>query len=273
MKRKIIEVEQAKCNGCGDCIPNCPEGALQIIDGKVRLISDLFCDGLGECIGTCPTGAMKIVEREAEPYDEIKVMKASIIPQGKATVIAHLKHLKNHGEKSFYAQGIEALKNSNINLDEILEAMEKKKMACGCPGSMARFGGDQPQKNETTLGTVATELRQWPIQLQLLNPDAPYLENSDLLIAADCTAFAEGDFHRKFMKGKIAIILCPKLDQDIERYIDKLADIFENKHIKSVTVARMEVPCCGGTVSIVERALQKAKVNLPINTQVLKIRL
>lgn len=271
MKRQIIRIDEEKCNGCGICVPGCPEGALQIIDGKARLISDLFCDGLGACIGECPQGAIEIEEREAEAYDEKKVMSQNIIPKGKNTIIAHLKHLKEHGEKKLLYQAIEVLNEQNFDID--LSEIHNDKLPCGCPGTMAKKL-TKKENNESSSSPhikINSELRQWPIQLKLINPNAAYLDNADLLIAADCTAFAHGDFHREFIKDKITIIFCPKLDQNIDSYIDKLAEIFESKTIKSITIARMEVPCCGGTEVIVKKALQQAIADIKVETKVINI--
>ncbi len=255
MKRKIISIDEKKCNGCGQCIPNCPEGALQIIDGKARLVSDLFCDGLGECIGHCPEGAISVEEREAESYDEKKVME-NIIKAGPNTIKAHLKHLKDHGEDDYFDQAVEVMKEKDIPVPDL---EQEEKLACGCPGTMAKSLHKDTNNDEgKPIMHVESHLKQWPVQLKLLNPYAQYLDDADLLIAADCCAYAYGNFHQKFIKDKIAIILCPKLDTGIEQYIEKLALIFDNNKINSITVVRMEVPCCGGIEKIVEAALQKA---------------
>ncbi len=270
MKRKIIKIEEEKCDGCGLCIPDCPEGALQVIDGKARLVSDLFCDGLGACVGTCPNDAMTVEEREAEPYDEKKVM-ANIVKCGEATILAHLEHLKDHGETELYNLAIEYLNENDLKIPETPaeDACEggDDKMACGCSGSMAREIKREPviklsDSSEQT--EVQSELRQWPVQLKLLNPNAQYFKNVDLLIAADCVPFAYGGFHSNLLKGKIVIMFCPKLDQGIDEYIEKMAAIFSNMNIKSLTIARMEVPCCGGTNHIINEALKKAGRDIPI---------
>lgn len=247
MKRKIIRINEENCTGCGNCIPDCPEGALQLIDRKARLVSDLFCDGLGACIKACPHGAMTVEEREAEPYDEFKVME-NVAKGGRNVIKAHLKHLKDHGEEGFYNQAIEYLKQNNI---EIPQPDEEKPLACGCPGTMQKDLKDQH-----------TELNNWPIQLKLLNPNATYLHNADLVIAADCTAFAYTNFHSKFLKGRVLIMFCPKLDSDLEIYVDKLAQIFEKHNIKSISIVHMEVPCCGGVEMIVTQAMEKANKNI-----------
>lgn len=252
MTRQIIKIDPDACTGCGDCITGCPEGAIQLIDGKARLVSDLFCDGLGACIGTCPAGAISIEEREAEPYSEELVL-ANIIPHGANTIKAHLKHLKDHGETAYHTQALEILKAQGYDI-EALTCEET--LACGCSGTHARKL--EPAAEKKSAGDASSKLRQWPVQLQLLNPAAEYFENADLLISADCVPYAFGDFHNRFLAGKIVITFCPKLDQQTERYIDKLAQIFTLHKIKSVTVVRMEVPCCGGTELILQKALEKA---------------
>ena len=254
MKRQIITIDEKLCNGCGACITGCPEGALQIIDDKARLVSDLFCDGLGACIGTCPEGAITIEEREAEPYDERKVM-ANIVLQGENTIKAHLKHLADHGENTFLKTAKEFLIEQGMEIPCYEETM-----ACGCSSTNIKSIPKPEQKaaSNPVDGTIESELRQWPVQMHLINPNADYFENADLLISADCVPYAYGDYHRKFLKGKIVITLCPKLDKDIDRYIDKLAQIFTLHPLKSLSILRMEVPCCGGTEYIVQKAMEQA---------------
>ncbi|HOJ63911.1 MAG TPA: 4Fe-4S binding protein [Spirochaetota bacterium] len=257
MKRKIITINQDLCNGCGQCVPNCPEGAIQIIDGKARLISDIFCDGLGACIGHCPVGAITIEEREAEEYNEKKVM-ANIVKQGANTIKAHLLHLKDHGEVKYLNEAIEYLKENNIPVPELEE-----KLPCGCPSSMAmNLKNENVNDEDSSNIKLKSELRQWPIQLQLLNPMAKYFDDADLLIAADCVPFTFADFHRRFLKGKILIILCPKLDRVIDQYIEKLTLILTNHNIKSITTIHMEVPCCGGVNYIIKEALERSGKNI-----------
>ena len=264
MKRKIIRIDEEKCNGCGKCMPNCPEGALQLIDGKARLVSDLFCDGLGACIGECPLGAITVIEREAEPYDERKVME-NIIRQGPATIKAHLKHLKDHGETKLFETAAMFLKEKGHPLPE-LDTPDK--LPCGCPGTMAkRISGAEKVRPESQ----PSALRQWPVQLRLLNPSAEYFDEADLLISADCVAHAYGGFHKDFLDGKILIVFCPKLDHDTDEYVEKLAGIFRRHEIRSITLARMEVPCCGGTTAIVEKALKAAGKDLKINVKIVGI--
>lgn len=276
MKRKIICIDEAKCTGCGQCIPDCPEGALKVIDGKARLISDLFCDGLGACIGTCPEGAICVVEREAEPYDERAVM-ATIIKQGDAVIKAHLEHLFGHGEKELYKQAVHYLKENNIKIpDHNGPAGKHGSPMAGhpqfgsCPGSGART----ITRKETTgqvSGPQESELRQWPVQLALLNADAQYFDDADLLISADCVPFAYGGFHSDFLKGKILVIFCPKLDADIDGYIQKLAAIFTRHNIRSITVAHMEVPCCSGVRYVVDRAIEQAGKKIPLTEKTINI--
>lgn len=271
MKRKIITIDEEKCTGCGLCIPDCPEGALQIIEGKARLVSDLFCDGLGACIGTCPEGAISIIEREAGAYDE-KVVMETIARQGGAVIKAHLEHLNGHGQTALYNEAIEYLIEHTIPIPvhQVAEhrsesAKQRPSPFAGCPGTAAQsiareehgVGGDQSKRSES-------ELRQWPVQLKLLNPAAPYFDNADLLIAADCVPFAYADFHRDFLRDRIVIIFCPKLDTDIEGYISKLTEILSLHTIKSITVVHMEVPCCSGVNYVLDQAMEKAGKKVPV---------
>lgn len=269
MKREIIEIDEELCTGCGQCIPDCPEGALQVIDGKARLISDLFCDGLGACVGSCPEGAMNVVEREAEPYDEEKVME-NIVKAGLNTIKAHLKHLREHGEEDFYKQAVAVLRKKGIEVPELEENEEN--MACGCPGTNIReINREQEEAVETQKISTKSQLRQWPVQLHLINPQAPYLDDADILLAADCTPFAYANFHQRFIKDKIAITLCPKLDQGMQQYLDKLVTIFKTHNIKSVTVVHMEVPCCTGIVHLVERAIRESAKNIILRDYTISI--
>ncbi len=222
MKRKIVEINEDKCNGCGLCAKACHEGAIQMINGKAKLLSDEYCDGLGDCLPACPADAIKIVEREAAAYDE----------------------------------------------DKVKARMEAKKapMPCGCPGTAERKLERRavPVKKVEAVEADAqiSELRQWPVQLKLINTKASFWENADLLIAADCTAYAYAGFHKDFIKDHITVIGCPKLD-DNKYYEEKLAEILKNNNIKSITVVRMEVPCCGGIVSAVKNAMLASQVIVP----------
>jgi len=273
MKRKIIQIDEERCNGCGQCIPNCQEGALQIIDDKARLISDLFCDGLGACIGHCPEGAIEIIEREAEPYNETRVI-AMIAPKGKKTIQAHLDHLLDHQEFGFLEEAIQYLKNNNINMET--GKYEKPQPAfSGCPGSMARDFHNETEKNDIA-GTIVpaevpSELRQWPIQLHLLNPQASYLKNADLVLAADCAAFAMGNFHARYLKDKSLAIACPKLDSKMDSYVQKLTAMISSTKINSLHVIMMEVPCCGGLLQMARMARDASGRNIPIKKTYLSV--
>jgi NAD-dependent dihydropyrimidine dehydrogenase PreA subunit len=278
MKRKIISINDTKCTGCGQCIPDCPEGALQIIDGKAQLVSDLFCDGLGACIGACPEGAISVIEREAVPYDEKTVME-NIIRQGAPVIKAHLGHLAGHGQMELYNEAIEYLNDHTIAIpDHDGPVCHPKPAHAGhslftaCPGSAARSipritSAPNRQLSEKT----GSELRQWPVQLKLLNSAAPFFDNADLLISADCVPFAYAGFHTEFLKGRIVINLCPKLDSDIDGYIAKLAEIFSRHTIKSIMVAHMEVPCCGGVKYIVDKALDLSGKKIPVTEKTITI--
>jgi len=222
MIRKIVNIDKEKCNGCSLCAKACHEGAIELIDGKAELISDEYCDGLGDCLPECPTGAITIVERESKAYDDELVKK---------------------------------------RMEEKKKA-EEDKMPCGCPGTAARKierkiikASVKEVKSDDTL----SELMQWPVQLKLINANAPYLKNANLLVAADCTAYAYANFHRDFIKGHITVIGCPKLD-DINYYKEKFVEIIKNNDLKSITVVRMEVPCCGGIVGAVKEAMLEAEV-------------
>ncbi|NTU97634.1 MAG: 4Fe-4S binding protein [Chlorobiaceae bacterium] len=281
MIRQIITIDEKKCTGCSDCIPACPEGALQVIDGKARLVSDLFCDGLGACVGHCPTGAMNVVSREAEPYDEKRVMQESIAKAGTNVIAAHLRHLAGHGQENYLRLALEYLEEQGIPnpLEERISpavevhAAEKRHTAGnvhagGCPGSRTVvFGTEEntsPTEDSAAAAAPRSALRHWPIQLHLVSPIAPYFQGSDLLLAADCTAFAVGGFHSAFMKGKSLAIACPKLDTNMEVYVEKLSAMIDMAKINTITVAIMEVPCCLGLVSIVSEALGKASRKVPV---------
>ncbi len=268
MKRKIIKIDEEKCNGCGNCIPGCPEGALQIIDGKARLISDLFCDGLGACIGECSVGAISIDEREAEAYNEKKVM-VNIVKAGQNTIKAHLKHLEGHGEIEYLNQAVEFLKENDIEVPEYKE--ESGCMLGGCPGAKTIDMREDVLETATENVELESKLRQWPVQLSLVNPHAPYFANADLLVSADCVPFANPNFHNKFLQGKPIVIFCPKLDGDVEKYIDKLSIIIRDNDIKSLSVVRMQVPCCGGTTVILKEALKNSGKDIDIKEFIISL--
>ncbi|MDZ4165763.1 MAG: 4Fe-4S binding protein [Smithellaceae bacterium] len=266
MKRKIINIDEEKCNGCSLCLPNCPEGALQIIEGKARLVSDLFCDGLGACLGHCPEGAITIEEREAEPYDERQVME-NIVKQGPEVVKAHLQHLRDHNEAGYLKEAMDYLRETK-NLPAGLD----KASACGCPGMKATDFQKPEGKETATAGQAASELSQWPIQFHLVSPMAPYFQKADLVLAADCTAFALGSFHADYLKGKRLIIACPKLDSDQEIYLEKLVALIDEAKINTLTVVIMEVPCCGGLLNLAKRAMSMAKRKVPIKSVIVGVR-
>ena len=278
MKRNIISIDEEKCTGCGQCIPDCPEGALQIIDGKARLVSDLFCDGLGACIGTCPEGAINVVEREAGPYDERAVME-NIERQGSAVIKAHLEHLLGHGQRDLYNQAIEYLIEHSVMIPDHDNSGSLTRQVhshgnpfARCPGSAEQsFARNHYSGGESAGASTESELRQWPVQLRLLNPQAAYFDNADLLISADCVPFAYAGFHKDFLRDKIVIMFCPKLDHDIDEYISKLADIFSVHTVRSITVLHMEVPCCGGVTYVVDKALERSGKKILVTDKTITI--
>lgn len=227
-KRKIVKIDEDKCTGCGLCIPNCAEGALQIVNGKAKLVKEIYCDGLGACLGHCPEDAITIEEREAAGFDEDATKR-------------HLENMKKKEEK------------------------KTKDLPCGCPGTAVRSIKKQTGKRPEgqTAGKSESELSNWPIQLMLVPTEAPYLKNADLLIAADCVAFSYPDFHRDFLKGRILIMGCPKLDA-ATIYEEKLAEIFKVNDIKSITLLHMEVPCCFGLNQIAAEALRLSGKKIPL---------
>ncbi len=220
MKRRIIEIDREKCNGCGACADACHEGAIAMVDGKAALMRDDYCDGLGDCLPACPTGAISFVEREAAAYDEQAVLA--------------------HKQEKMRAEG--------------------KSLPCGCPGSRSRRI-EHADGGEASLREAVSRLAQWPVQIKLAPVNAPYFSGAKLLIAADCTAYAYAAFHERFIKGHITLIGCPKLDA--VDYSEKLTEILLRNDIKSVTVVRMEVPCCGGLEHAAKTALQKSGKFLP----------
>lgn len=270
--RQLIEINEELCTGCGECIPGCPEGALQIIDGKARLVSDLFCDGLGACLGTCPVGAIKTIEREAEPYDEKRVMEENIIPAGKNTIKAHLKHLKDHNQTEFLNIALGTLKERGIEVN-----LEDKKHhhhhgGGGCPGSQSfSFGEEKPQETVFDAGVRPSRLTHWPVQLHLISPVAPHFQGSDVLLAADCCAFAHGDFHKDYLKDKTLAIACPKLDSSQEVYIEKVKAMIDQAKINTITVMIMQVPCCGGLLRLAQQAVMEAERKIPLKVVVVSL--
>jgi ferredoxin len=293
MIRDILKIDEELCNGCGQCVPNCHEGALQVIDGKVRLVSELMCDGLGACIGHCPEGAITIETREAEPYDEIRVME-QMKEKGKNTVIAHLKHLKDHGETGLLQEGVSYLTENradlDFNLDEVTSVVHNhakvtpllqmapeqshlhNKGGGGCPGSKEMvIENPRLTNNNITSADQPSELRQWPVQMHLLNPNAAYFKGADLLLAADCVAFSMGNFHNKHLKGKSLAIACPKLDHGIDSYVDKLTAMIDVSKVNTITIMMMEVPCCGGLLQMVKTALANSTRKVPVKKMIIGI--
>jgi Fe-S-cluster-containing hydrogenase component 2 len=303
VKRKIIRIDEDKCNGCGLCVPSCPEGALQIVDTpkgpKARLVKENFCDGLGACLGDCPTGALKVVEDETEAYDEKGVIK-HIKQNAPDKLQAHIEHLKEHAseldEEILDAAGVskEDLK-SESHQHHHTGGMPRSGFnsraasACGCPSaqtmswdddrnpassSPSHSGGDSPRPAGGSSQDSPSELRQWPVQLKLVNPMAPYFSRpggTHLAIVADCVPFSYGNFHRDFLKGKSLAIGCPKLD-DIDFYVEKIADIFKTGNIKTVETIIMEVPCCSGLVRAVDEAIARSGKKIPHITTVIGIK-
>ncbi len=322
MERTIIQIDEDLCNGCGLCVEGCHEGALQMIDGKARMISDLYCDGLGACIPECPVNAISLIEREAEPYDEVKVM-GRIAPKGEATILAHLNHLIDFNEKEYVEQGIQYIKDHSLEVDlsrlkdyptkenNLSNTMDTRKVkeniahdhtesavakvmnahksqqarGGGCPGArMMQFGnkagaakslqgsqeasatgGKNGQGQPSALGQgQPSALGQWPVQMHLVHPNAPYFRKADVLLAADCVAFAMGDFHSKHLSGKGLAIACPKLDQNKQVYIDKLKAMINEAEINTLTVMVMEVPCCTGLLQMAQQAAETASRKVPV---------
>ena len=243
--RKIIKIDEDKCNGCGQCVPNCAEGALQIINGKAKVVKDSYCDGLGACLGHCPQDALEVIERDADEFDEEEAMEfVRKQKQNEQKPTGHHEQGGHHG--NMHGQG-------------------------GCPGSRMRMLKND-EGNEGSKSTVSSDdveiriksqLRQWPVQLSLVPVSAPYFDNADLLITADYVPFAHPNYHLDLLKGRIVLVGCPKLD-DVEYYKDKLTQIIEGNNLRSITVAHMEVPCCSGIVRAVDLALEGAHKHIPI---------
>ena len=281
MKRKIIEIDEQKCNGCGDCIPACPEGAIQLIDGKARLISDLCCDGLGACLGHCPQGAITIEEREAAPYDERLVM-ANIIRQGPNVIRAHLDHLHEHGETEYLAQAVAVLKQNRVAnpLHQEHKLMTQTETAtphahAGCPGARSMNFAAAPAAtpaHDNDGGHHPSQLTHWPVQLHLISPAAPQYRGKDVLLAADCVAYAMADFHRDHLAGKSLAIACPKLDAGQETYTAKLRALIDDAKINTLTVMIMQVPCCMGLLNLARAAAAQASRKVPVKCVVVSLK-
>ncbi|MEE9913174.1 MAG: 4Fe-4S binding protein [Deltaproteobacteria bacterium] len=248
MKRKIIKIDEEKCTGCGLCVPGCAEEAIKIINGKAKLVSDVFCDGLGACLGECPEGALAIVEREADPFDEKLVHEAMA--------------RRKKGEAG--VQGAMP----------VLQTLQAAPPAAGggCPGSAhAVFERKTPAATGPAKGPQPSELTHWPIQLHLINPAADSFRGRDVVMAADCAAFAAGDFHERFLKGKSLVIACPKLDEGQDEYIEKIRRLVDEARINTLSVVMMQVPCCRGLMQIAQAALQKAARKVPLKAVVISI--
>jgi len=271
-KRKIINIDEEKCNGCGLCIPNCPEGAIQVIDGKARLVSDLFCDGLGACLGHCPQGAINIEERPAQAYSEEQVM-VNIVRQGQGVIKAHLAHLEAHGQSEYLRQAKAYLKRNNIGISFDKNIHGAGAGHPGCPGArvmeLKKSSAPIVARSNSQLNR-GSELRQWPVQIMLVPANAPFLSNSDLLVASDCVAFAYADFHERLLKDKVLLVGCPKLD-DTGLYREKFNQIFKQNSIKSVTYAHMEVPCCFGLIDVIKSAISLSGKDIPFKETVISI--
>lgn len=268
MKRTIIKINETLCNGCAACVKGCHEGALQMIDGKARMISDLFCDGLGACIGECPVGAIELEEREAEPYDEYAVMER-IAAKGEKTIVAHLNHLCEHSQTEYYNQGLAYLEEHNIR---VVMPAEKTNTACSCPGGREMSFAPAAMAAPASAAKSLSQLRQWPVQLHLLNPQAAYFRGADVVLAADCAAYTYAGFHNRFIAGKTIAIACPKLDSGKESYIEKLVAMIDNSQINTLTVVIMEVPCCGGLLSLARAAAMQATRKVPVKQVVIGIK-
>lgn len=264
MKRNIITIQEDKCTGCGLCIPDCPEGALQVIDGKARLVSDLLCDGLGACLGTCPEGALLIEERDAEVYDEKRVLE-NIVKQGEGVLKAHLEHLRDHGQQQYLDEALDFLKVQNIALPEGFSAKVASQAFTACPGSkVLLMANHQNQAEEVAPEKQPSYLRQWPVQMHLVPPTAPCFQGADILLAADCVAYALGDFHSTYLKGKSLGIACPKLDVHQDIYLEKIRAFIDEAKANSLTVMIMEVPCCRGLLRMVNQALMGTQRKIPV---------
>ena len=255
VKRNIIKINEELCNGCGLCAKGCHEGALQIIDGKARLISELYCDGLGACIGDCPMNAISVEEKEVEAYDEIAVIKR-IIPKGDKVLEAHLQHLKNHGEMNLLQQGIQYLKDNDIPVPALTQPQTQNVI---------------PVSQLSAFKPMSVSIN-WPVQLHLINPQSGVFNNADLLLVADCVAYANPKLYSELLVGKKLAIACPKLDVNKESYVNKLIQMIDDSKINSLTVAIMEVPCCGGLIRLVEMAMEKSQRKIPMTKVVVKIR-
>jgi len=242
VNRKIIKIDEDLCTGCGNCVVACAEAALEVIDGKARVVNDIFCDGLGACMGECPEGALEIIEREALEFDEEAVEK-------------RLESL-NHKE--------------SIETEQVRQIVADHAQQCGCPSAQTMVF-DESEVQTELVGKIPSALRQWPVQMHLINPEAPYYQGADVLLSADCVGFSYGDFHRDFLKQKSIAIACPKLDQGKEIYIDKIKSLIDDAKINTLTVAIMDVPCCSGLLSLAQEGAKRANRKVPIKYVVVGI--
>ncbi|MGP1447023.1 MAG: ATP-binding protein [Candidatus Limimorpha sp.] len=264
-KRNIISIDEERCNGCGHCAEGCHEGALQIIDGKARIVSELYCDGLGACIGECPVGAIRIEEKEVEAYDERAVMER-IVPKGEHVILAHLRHLKDHGENTLFQQGVGYLREHDIEID-----LSSLMHGSGCPGAAQHIFNAPSVRMSQDPQEIPSMLTHWPIQLHLLNPQAGVFNNADVVLAADCTAYACGAFHTRFLRNHRLAIACPKLDSNKESYVDKIVQMIDVARINTLTVVIMEVPCCSGLLQLAKMAVERAQRKVPVKKIVIGI--
>ncbi len=252
MIRKIVQIDQDKCNGCGLCVPSCAEGAIKMINGKAVLSADNLCDGLGACLGECPQDAIQIIERDADEFDEAEVEK-HLKEISKTPAHGHSHHQHHEGKhQAGHGHGHHG-------------------HGGGCPGSRAMSFEQKPAEAVQESGSRQSMLGQWPVQLNLVSTSAPYFQNADLLIAADCVPFAYADFHKDFLAGKAVVIGCPKLD-DNQFYTQKLTELFRNSPLKSITVMKMEVPCCGGIAMAARQALAASGKEIPYREVTVGIR-
>ncbi len=266
MIRQIIEIDEDKCDGCEQCIPGCPEGAIQMVDGKAKLVNDVYCDGLGACLGNCPQGAITVIEREADEYNEVEVIQ-NIMQQGDEAVQTHLEHLREHGENDLLQIAKDVLEKSGKPSQGLEMAAPKPS---GCPGSR-NMTFEKPAAVTQNTEAVSSALTHWPIQLHLISPMAPQYAGSDLVLAADCVAFSMGDFHQKYLQGKTLAIACPKLDSSQNIYLEKLKHMINDAKINTLTVLIMQVPCCSGLLQMAQQALAQASRKVPLKAIVVGI--
>ena len=269
-KRNIVEIDENKCNGCGLCVSACAEGAIQIIDGKARLVSDVYCDGLGACLGHCPQDAIRIVQRQAAPFDQ-QAVERHLAARAMCEAAAGNQPSHPAASSPSRPQSPASARPSpaggplNVHADNRCPGLAVMDLAR--PSAAVTGGGDS---QAGALGQPSA-LRNWPVQLKLVPPHAPYLNGADLLLAADCVPFALADFHRRFLHGRVLLVGCPKLD-DAQFYIEKLAAIVQTARPRSLTVVHMEVPCCAALVRIARAAMQAAGSDLPIQEVTISVR-